>query len=104
MSRVGNAPITLPDGVNISTDGAVLTAKGSMGELSMTVPSNVDVKIEDNIVTVKPHKKDIVAKPFGVQPAPIFIIWSPALQPALPATWKLTGWGIVRRCRGTSCS
>ena len=62
MSRVGNAPITLPDGVNISTDGAVLTAKGSMGELSMTVPSNVDVKIEDNIVTVKPHKKDIAGR------------------------------------------
>ena len=62
MSRVGNAPITLPDGVNISTDGNVLTAKGSKGELSMTVPSNMDIKIEDNIVTVKPQKKDIAGK------------------------------------------
>ena len=38
MSRVGNAPIKLPDGVDVSANGAVLTAKGSKGELSMTLP------------------------------------------------------------------
>jgi len=62
MSRVGNAPITLPDGVDLSANGAVLTAKGSNGELSMTVPSNVDVRIEDKVVTVKPGKKDTSGK------------------------------------------
>ena len=62
MSRVGNAPITLPDGVDLSANGAVLTAKGSKGELSMTVPSNVDVRIEDKVVTVKPGKKDTSGK------------------------------------------
>ena len=62
MSRVGNAPIKLPDGVDLSANGAVLTAKGSKGELSMTVPSSVDVSIEDKIVTVKPGKKDTSGK------------------------------------------
>ena len=62
MSRVGNAPIKLPDGVDLSANGAVLTAKGSKGELSMTVPSNVDVRIEDKVVTVKPGKKDTSGK------------------------------------------
>ena len=62
MSRVGNAPITLPDGVDLSANGAVLTAKGSKGELSMTVPSNVDVRIEDKVVTVKPGKTDTSGK------------------------------------------
>jgi large subunit ribosomal protein L6 len=62
MSRVGNAPIKLPDGVDLSANGAVLTAKGSKGELSMTVPLSVDVSIEDKIVTVKPGKKDTSGK------------------------------------------
>jgi len=57
MSRVGNAPINLPDGVDLSANGAVLTAKGSKGELTMTVPSSVDVSIEDKVVMVKPGKK-----------------------------------------------
>lgn len=62
MSRVGNAPIKLPDGVNLSANGAVLTAKGSKGELTMTVPSSVDVSIEGKVVTVKPGKKDTSGK------------------------------------------
>jgi len=62
MSRVGNAPINLPDGVDLSANGAVLTAKGSKGELTMTVPSSVDVSIEDKVVTVKPGKKDTSGK------------------------------------------
>ena len=62
MSRVGNAPIKLPDGVDVSANGAVLTAKGSKGELSMTLPSAVDVSIQDKIVTVKPGKKDVAGK------------------------------------------
>ena len=62
MSRVGNAPIKLPDGVDLSANGAVLTAKGSKGELTMTVPSSVDVSIENKVVTVKPGKKDTSGK------------------------------------------
>jgi large subunit ribosomal protein L6 len=62
MSRVGNAPIKLPDGVDVSANGAVLTAKGGKGELSMTLPSAVDVSIQDKIVTVKPVKKDVAGK------------------------------------------
>jgi len=62
MSRVGNAPIKLPDGVDLSANGALLTAKGSKGELTMTVPSSVDVSIEDKVVTVKPGKKDTSGK------------------------------------------
>ena len=62
MSRVGNAPIKLPDGVDVSANGAILTAKGSKGELSIMLPSSVDVSIEDKIVTVKPVKKDVAGK------------------------------------------
>ena len=59
MSRVGNSPIKLPDGVNLTTEGARLMAKGSKGELMMALPSNVDVAVNDGVVTVTPREKNI---------------------------------------------
>lgn len=59
MSRVGNAPITLPDGVDLTAVGSMLVAKGSKGELSMSVPASVDVSIAERVVKVMPLKKDI---------------------------------------------
>ena len=59
MSRVGNSPIKLPDGVNLTTEGTRLVAKGSKGELAMAVPSNVDVAVNDGVVTVSPREKTI---------------------------------------------
>ena len=59
MSRVGNSPIKLPDGVNLTTEGARLVAKGSKGELAMALPSNVDVAVNDGVVTVAPREKNI---------------------------------------------
>ena len=34
MSRIGNAPITVPEGVEISQANGVVTVKGKKGELS----------------------------------------------------------------------
>ena len=58
MSRVGNSPIAVPDGVTLNYHGSELSAKGGMGELSMSVPSGVNVEIADNKVVVLPVKKD----------------------------------------------
>ena len=59
MSRVGNSPINIPHGVNLTTEGARLVAKGSKGELAMALPSNVDVAVNDGVVTVTPREKNI---------------------------------------------
>ena len=58
MSRVGNSPIKLPDGVNVTTEGSRLVAKGSKGELAILLPSN-EVSIDDGVVTVTPREKTI---------------------------------------------
>ena len=34
MSRIGNSPIAIPDGVTVEVKDAVVTVKGKMGELS----------------------------------------------------------------------
>ena len=50
MSRVGNAPVSIPDGVNLTIDADVIKVKGSNGELQKKIPSAVGVSIDDKLV------------------------------------------------------
>ena len=59
MSRIGNSPIKLPDGVNVTAEGARLVAKGSRGELAIELPSDVNVSIGEGVVRVVPREKTI---------------------------------------------
>ena len=52
MSRVGNAPITVPKGVEISISGQDVTVKGSKGTLSQTMPGPIVVSLDEGEVTV----------------------------------------------------
>ncbi|TBN57817.1 50S ribosomal protein L6 [Glaciihabitans arcticus] len=52
MSRIGRLPIDVPAGVDIKIDGSAVTVKGPKGELSLTVASPIEVKLEDGQVLV----------------------------------------------------
>ncbi|BDZ55522.1 50S ribosomal protein L6 [Agromyces marinus] len=52
MSRIGRLPIDIPAGVDVKVDGRAVTVKGPKGELSLTVASPIEVKVEDNQVLV----------------------------------------------------
>lgn len=52
MSRIGRLPIDIPAGVDVKVDGSAVTVKGPKGELSLTVASPIEVKLEDNQVIV----------------------------------------------------
>lgn len=52
MSRIGNRELTIPTGVTVDYTDKVVTVKGPKGELKFTVSENIDVKIEENKVTV----------------------------------------------------
>jgi len=54
MSRVGKNPVEVPSGVEVKIDGLTVTAKGKRGELSYTATKDVELTMEDNMVTVKP--------------------------------------------------
>ncbi len=65
MSRIGNAIIEVPEGVEIKIDGNTVHVKGKLGELSQDFPADkLGVKIEDNIITVerKNEQKDTKAQ------------------------------------------
>lgn len=52
MSRIGRAPIDIPDGVSVTLDGQKVTVKGPKGELSHTVVEPIRVAQEDGRVVV----------------------------------------------------
>lgn len=52
MSRIGRLPIEIPAGVEVKLDGSLVSVKGPKGELSLTVASPIEVKVEDGQVVV----------------------------------------------------
>jgi large subunit ribosomal protein L6 len=54
MSRVAKSPITIPSGIEVSQNGAVLTVKGKLGEMSMSVHPSVVIANTDNVLTFAP--------------------------------------------------
>ncbi|MEC7068935.1 MAG: 50S ribosomal protein L6 [Bacteroidota bacterium] len=52
MSRIGNNPINIPEGVNIDIQSDKITVKGKMGELTQDY-CDVIFEMEDNFLTVK---------------------------------------------------
>ncbi|MFY0688839.1 MAG: 50S ribosomal protein L6 [Cyclobacteriaceae bacterium] len=53
MSRIGNAPITIPDGVSITVDGSVVSVKGPKGELTQDIGADIMASVEDGVLMVK---------------------------------------------------
>jgi large subunit ribosomal protein L6 len=52
MSRIGNKPVALPDGVEIRIEGSSVTVKGSRGELSRSFHDRIGFEVEDGVVTL----------------------------------------------------
>jgi large subunit ribosomal protein L6 len=54
MSRVGKNPVAVPQGVSIDVGGGAATVKGKLGTLKLPISTEVEVKVEDGKVWVKP--------------------------------------------------
>jgi large subunit ribosomal protein L6 len=48
MSRLGNKPVALPDGVEVSFQNRVLSVKGPKGDMSIPVKGTIDFKVESS--------------------------------------------------------
>ena len=53
MSRIGNKPINVPDGVEVKIDGNHITVKGPKGTLEKDIHKNITATLENNVITVK---------------------------------------------------
>ncbi len=54
MSRVGKNPVTVPSGTDVKIDGQTVTAKGKLGERSVTIPAAISISRENGEILVKP--------------------------------------------------
>jgi large subunit ribosomal protein L6 len=57
MSRIGKKPVAIPAGVTAKVEGQKVAVKGAKGELFFVVPDDVDVKLEDNAISVNPRSQ-----------------------------------------------
>lgn len=59
MSRIGKLPITLPQGVSVNiADDNTVTLKGPKGELTQQVNPDLNIKVEDGVLTVERPNDD----------------------------------------------
>lgn len=64
MSRIGNLPVSIPKGVQVSINNDVISVKGPQGELHQKFDSVVEIKIEEDsiICTRKNEEKEAKSK------------------------------------------
>lgn len=53
MSRIGNQPINIPDGVDVKYEDSHITVKGPKGELTRSLHKEMILEIDDKVLTVK---------------------------------------------------
>lgn len=58
MSRIAKAPVIIPSDVDIKLEGNNMTVKGSKGQLSFDFNSAISVEITDNVISMQWNKDD----------------------------------------------
>lgn len=58
MSRIGKRPITIPSGVEITVDNTMVTVKGPKGTLSQNIGKNLTLNIEGNVLNIVNNGKE----------------------------------------------
>ena len=64
MSRIGNQPVPIVDGVKVSVTGGVINVEGPKGKLSYEHRPEVDVVVDEGVVKVSRQKNDKSSRAF----------------------------------------
>lgn len=56
MAKIYLQPINLPEGITVSIDSDTLNIKGKLGDLTLKVPSSVEILQDDSSIAFKPEK------------------------------------------------
>lgn len=52
MSRIGNNPVNIPEGVTIQFENNIINVKGKLGELSQEINTAITLNIDENTITL----------------------------------------------------
>ncbi len=58
MSRIGRAPIAIPQGVTVENNNHIVTVSGPLGTLTQVIDKSIDVAIENGQVLCTRHSDD----------------------------------------------
>ena len=58
MSRIGNSPISIPEGVTVAVDNSVIKVIGPKGELEQAYDTDINIDIAENVVTLTRSSED----------------------------------------------
>lgn len=61
MSRIANAPVAIPSGVEVNLNGSALSVKGSNGAMDYNINELVNASVEDGSLLFKAKKDDRVS-------------------------------------------
>lgn len=59
MSKIGNKPIKIPDGVKINAADRSITIEGKLGKVSLNVFDGIKIEVKDGFVYVRKEKNGI---------------------------------------------
>ncbi|OGC42729.1 50S ribosomal protein L6, partial [candidate division WS6 bacterium RIFOXYD1_FULL_33_8] len=62
MSRIGENPITIEEGVQVSIEKNIVTISGDGKELKISLPEHITVEVKDNVVQVSRDNEDKQSK------------------------------------------
>jgi large subunit ribosomal protein L6 len=52
MSRIGEQEVTIKEGVTVSKEGSIISVRGPLGEINITIPEGIDVEVKENSATI----------------------------------------------------
>ncbi len=59
MSRIGKQPIKVSQGTEIKIEGDTIKVKGSKGELSFEMPSEIKAEVKEDNILISPKNKEV---------------------------------------------
>ncbi len=102
MSRIGNMPITIPNGVTISINPDAITIKGPKGDSVMAIPRGISIIQEENQLVIKSQRTDRPGKAlFGLTRA-LLANHVTGLTEGFSKTLELVGVGYRVNLTGTN--
>ena len=72
MSRIGKQPIQIPSNVDVKIEGDRISVKGPKGALSRIIHSSILVEKDENVLAVKPKESKNSSALWGLSRALIF--------------------------------
>ena len=94
MSRIGNKPIAIPAGVEITLDGATVTTKGPKGTLTKTFQPIIGVEVKENFIYVtRPNEEKTTKQLHGTTRASMALIYGDVLE--VRNEWEVDGMTMV---------